>query len=79
MFFLIGEHFKAAVESKDENLGTDRGLNTAESPRNDLNDQNGDNDVTGYDAMTYSEMQEDTNQDNLHLIPPRGLEPLLPG
>ena len=76
------EHFKRAVEKRWPNSGTDRGLNTAVSPvspRTGSQAQNTEFDLTPCFSTACDNLRDDTNQDNLHLIPPRGLEPLLPG
>ncbi len=69
------EHFQRAVEKG----GLKGGLNTAVSPCTEPQAENSGVDFTSCFATAYDNMREDANQDNLHLIPPRGLEPLLPG
>ena len=72
-------HFQRAVEKRWPESGTESGLNTAVSPCTEQQDQNRETDLTPCLATACDNMQENTNQDNLYLIPPRGLEPLLPG
>jgi len=62
------EHFQRAVEKG--------GLNAAISPHTEPQADNGGVDFTPALATAYDNMREDTNQDNLYIIPPRGLEPL---
>ena len=72
------EHFQRAVEKG----GLNRGLNTAVLPCTEPQEENEEKskfDITPYLATACENMQEHANQENLHLIPPRGLEPLLPG
>ncbi len=72
------EHFQRAVEKG----GLNRGLNTAVSPctePQEENEKNNEIDISPCFTTACDNMQEDANQNNLHLIPPRGLEPLLPG
>ena len=72
------EHFRRAVEKG----GLNRGLNTAVSPRTESQGENEEKskfNITPCLATACDNMQEHANQNNLHLIPPRGLEPLLPG
>ncbi|MHC4637376.1 MAG: tyrosine-type recombinase/integrase [Planctomycetota bacterium] len=73
------EHFQRAVEKKWPNSGTGGGLNTAALPCTVPQEQNSGFDLTPCFATACDNMQEDTNQDNLYLIPPRGLEPLSHG
>ena len=65
------EHFQRAVKKG--------GLNTAVSPRTEPQAENSEVDITPCFATACDNMREHVSQDNLHLIPPRGLEPLLPG
>ncbi len=69
------EHFQRAVEKGD----LKGGLNTAVSPRTELQDENCRVDLTPCFATACDNMREDAIQDNFHLIPPRGLEPLSHG
>ena len=69
------EHFQRAVEKG----GLIRGQNTAASPCTEPQAENSGVDSTHCFATAYDNMREDANQNNLHLIPPRGVEPLLPG
>lgn len=69
------EHFKRAVE----NSGLNSGLNTAASPCTDKQSGKDMPELTPCFAGTYTNLQEDAEQDNACLIPPRGLEPLLLG
>ena len=69
------EHFRRAIEKG----GLIRGLNTAASPRTEPQTENGGVDFTPVFATACDNMREDAKQDNSQLIPPRGLEPLLPG
>jgi len=69
------EHFQRAVEKG----GLKGGLNTAVSPRTEPQVENSGVDFTPCFATAYDNMREDANQDNLCLIPPRGVEPLSPG
>ncbi len=69
------EHFQRATEKG----GLNRGLNTAVSPCTEPQVENSGVDITPCFAAACDNTQEDTIQDNLHPIPPRGLEPLLPG
>lgn len=55
------------------------GLNTAVSPRTESQAENSEDYVTPSFETAYDNMREDANQDNLCLIPPRGVEPLSPG
>ncbi len=72
-------HFQRAVEKRWPEMGTESGLNTAAEPCTGSQEQNKGNDLTPCFANGCDNMREDTNQDNLYLIPPRGIEPLLPG
>jgi len=72
-------HFKRAVEKRWPNSGTDSGLNTTAEPCTDTQEQNKETDLTPCFATACDNMQEETNQDNLYPIPPRGLEPLSHG
>ncbi len=65
------EHFQRTVEKG--------GLNTAVSPCTEPQIENSGVDLTPCFATPYDDMQGDAIQGNLYLIPPRGLEPLLPG
>ena len=60
-------------------MGTDGGLNTAAEPCTGSQEQNRSEDLTPCFANACDNMHEDTIQDNLYLIPPRGVEPLSPG
>jgi len=73
------EHFQRAVEVDRDKPGTSGGLNTTVSPCTGPQAEDRGVGFTTCFATAYDNMQEDTNQDNLCLIPPRGLEPLLPG
>ena len=73
------EHFQRAVEVDGEKMGTRGGLNTAVSARIGLHLESRGSNLTPCFARAYDNMQKDAIRDNLHLIPPRGLEPLLPG
>ena len=64
------EHFQRAVEKG----GLNRGQNTTVSPCTGPQAENSGVDFTPCFATAYDNMREDANQDNLHLIPPRGLE-----
>lgn len=72
-------HFQRAVQKRWPNSGTDGGLNTAAEPCTGSQEQNRGTDLTPCFATACDNMQEDTIQDNLYLIPPRGLEPLSHG
>ena len=69
-------HFQRAVEKRWPNSGTESSLNAAAEPCTDTQEQNKETDLTPCLATACDNMREDTNQDNLYLIPPRGLEPL---
>ncbi|MBL7107618.1 MAG: site-specific integrase [Phycisphaerae bacterium] len=69
------EHFQRAVEKG----GLIRGQNTAALPSIEPQAENSGVDFTPCFATAYDNMREDTNQDNLYLIPPRGIEPLSHG
>lgn len=73
------EHFRRAVESDTEKGGLNGGLNTAESDSTEPHEENDDTELTPCYAMTCDDIQDDTLQDKNGLLPPRGLEPLLPG
>ena len=73
------EHFQRAVEKRWPNSGTDGGLNTAVHPCTEPQAENSGVDITPCFATACDNMREDTKQDILYPIPPRGLEPLSPG
>ncbi len=73
------EHFQRAVKKRWPDSGTRGGLNTAADPRTEPQEQNRGVDLTPCFATACGNMQEDANQYDLYLIPPRGVEPLLPG
>ena len=72
-------HFQRAVEKRWPNSGTESGLNTAAEPCIDSQEQNKGTDLTPCFATACNNMQGNTIPVKFCLIPPRGLEPLLPG
>ncbi|MHC4114375.1 MAG: tyrosine-type recombinase/integrase [Planctomycetota bacterium] len=73
------EHFQRAVEKRWPESGTESGLNTAASPCIELQAEDSGFDLTPCFATACDNMQDDTIQDNLYPVPPRGLEPLSHG
>ena len=73
------EHFRRAVEVDEESGGTRGGLNATVSPCMELQSEKQTNELTAFRAMACNGKPSNTIQDKTHLIPPRGLEPLLPG
>ena len=76
------EHFQRAVEVNADKEGTRGGQNPDANEflcRTEPQEKKGDKDIASCFATACDDMQGDAKQDNIHLIPPRRLELLLPG